>query len=99
MGDAFASGNWHVKDGKEDEFIDRWHEFLGWTQETHPALIAASLIRDLSDPGHFLSYAEWSDEDARRSWKETEGFAERFGACRALCDDFYGSDYVRAVAI
>ncbi len=28
MADQYASGNWHVKAGKEKEFVERWTEFL-----------------------------------------------------------------------
>ncbi len=99
MAEYYASGNWHVKEGEEQEFVERWTGFLQWTRKDHPALEAASLIRDQGDPRHFLSFASWEDPEARAAWKQSPEFAERFGACRELCDDFYGSDYERAVVI
>jgi hypothetical protein len=33
---SYASGNWRVTEGKEDEFIARWTEFLGWHERTCP---------------------------------------------------------------
>jgi heme-degrading monooxygenase HmoA len=99
MADSFASGNWHVVQGKEEEFIERWTEFLQWTRSTQPALIGAGLIRDEGDPNHFVSFAQWADAPARNAWKNSEGFMERFSACRALCDDFKGSDYERIVTV
>ena len=99
MAEHYASGNWHVQEGKEDEFITRWTEFLEWTRKDHPALESARLIRDAGDLRHFISFAMWKDPDARAAWKESSGFAQRMGACRQLCDEFYGSDYESAVVI
>jgi heme-degrading monooxygenase HmoA len=99
MAEPFASGNWHVMEGKEQDFVKAWTEFLSWTRETHPALEEASLIRDDDDPGHFLSIAKWQDSSARDAWKQSAGFAERFGACRALCDEFSGTNYDRLVHV
>jgi heme-degrading monooxygenase HmoA len=89
----FASGSWHVAPGKADEFITRWEELLRWTRATQPGLVRAALVCDDRDTNHFVSFAEWDDSPARAGWKNDPGFMERFGACRALCDDFYGSDY------
>jgi heme-degrading monooxygenase HmoA len=98
-GTPYASGNWHVTGGKEEEFIERWKEFLGWTRKNHTGLIEASLIRDVSDPSHFVSFACWSDEASRDGWRDDPEFGSHFAACRSLCDDFYGNDYTRTVAI
>jgi quinol monooxygenase YgiN len=99
MAKHFVSGNWHVTNGKEKEFLERWTEFLGWTRATHPSLVSASLIRDEADPGHFVSFAEWDDIAARDAWKNDPGFMERFGSCRALCEGFHGSNYQRLAAV
>lgn len=99
MGEPFASGNWHVKEGKEQEFVERWREWLEWTRETHPALKYANLIQDESDPGHFISFAHWEDADSRNAWKQSDEFAQKFGAVRSLCEDFFGGDFERAVGV
>jgi heme-degrading monooxygenase HmoA len=97
--EPFASGSWYVMQGKENEFVDRWTEFLTWTRKTQPALVEASLIRDEHDARHFISFARWQDAGARNAWKESPEFMERFTACRSLCEDFQASDYGRLVAI
>jgi heme-degrading monooxygenase HmoA len=71
----------------------RWEEFLTWSRETVPGLHRAHLLRDAQDPGRFLSYSRWQDDAARDAWRSHPGFAERFRACRALCDDFSSGDY------
>lgn len=95
----FASGNWRVKAGSEDEFIARWTEFLEWTRSNAPGFVTASLIRQNQDPRHFVSFAEWEDTASRDKWRSLPEFAEKLGACRALCDEFQGLDYSRAVHV
>jgi heme-degrading monooxygenase HmoA len=99
MAEHYASGNWHVKAGNEDDFVARWTEFLRWTREAHPGLADANLIRDRKDGLHFVSFVDWQDPAARDAWKQSAGFMERFTACRELCEDFYGGDYDRVVSV
>ena len=99
MGKAFASGTWHVAEGKEMEFVDRWTELLEWTNSTQPDLTVMRLLRDEKDPSHFVSIAEWPESSPRDAWKNVPEFMDFFSACRKLCDDFYGSDYEVAVSI
>lgn len=98
-GQAYASGNWLVTEGKEDQSVERWTAFLGWTRSNAPGPIHARLIRDLADPRHFVSFALWEDAATRGAWKTTDGFAEHLGACRALCEEFSGADFDLAVEV
>jgi len=99
MTENYASGTWYVKQGKEDEFVQRWTEFITWSRSTHPEMLTASLLRKGELPRHYLSISEWSDPAARMSWKQTPEFKERFGACAALCENANGSVYDRVVTI
>ncbi len=96
MENDFASGNWVVRAGCEDEFVARWTEFLQWTRAAAPGLHSVHLIRDLEDSRHFVSVASWDSADAMQRWRSVPEFAERLAACRALCDDFRGSSYTLA---
>jgi quinol monooxygenase YgiN len=89
----YASGNWIVGRGREKEFIERWTEFLVWTRASSAGLRSAHLIRDLEDPRHFISFADWESGEAMQSWRSLPDFARMLGTCRALCDDFRGSSY------
>jgi heme-degrading monooxygenase HmoA len=95
----WASGNWQVSDGKAEEFIDRWRAFLTWTRDENEGFLGARLIRELANPNHFVSFAAWQDVDAMRAWQGQPEFAERFVACRALCDDMHSGGYELAVDI
>jgi heme-degrading monooxygenase HmoA len=99
MAEHYASGNWHVTKGREDEFIELWNDFLQDARKNTPGLVRAYLIRETADGSHFVSVSEWDDPEARAAWKQTPGFAKGQGACRALCDDFYGADYLLTVGV
>ena len=99
MHDQYASGNWMVTQRREDEFVKRWTEFLEWTRASFPALRAAQLIRDEDDSRHFISWAGWESADAMQAWRSRPEFADKLGACRALCDDFRGSSYTLAANV
>lgn len=99
MTDYYASGTWQVTPGREEQFVQRWTEFLTWSRDTFPSLVEAHLLRDSSVPDHFVSFAAWSEPADRAAWKQSDGFAERFMACRALCDTMSGSDYEHLVAV
>ena len=95
----YASGDWVVAEGKEEEFLQRWTEFLQWTKAEAPGLIEAHLLRDEEDPRHFLSLSEWSDEGTRDAWRSNAGFRQRLDAARNLCDGFTNSDYELATEV
>src|SRR6266508_5283917 len=94
VGDHYASGDWVVTAGSEAEFLARWREFLGWTRAAAPGLQWARLIQDADNPRHFISFASWESLEALRSWRSLPEFASKLGACRALCDDFRGGNYL-----
>lgn len=98
-GEHYASGNWLVAAGNEDEFLARWRAFLEWTRDSVPGFQTAMLIQDTDNPRHFISLAHWDSAEQRAAWKTNAGFREKMGACRALCDDMSGSDYTEAVSI
>src|SRR5262245_43121249 len=95
----FASGDWVVAEGKQDEFLQRWTEFLQWTKAEAPGFIEAQLLRDAQDPRHFVSLSEWSDDAGRTSWRTHDDFRSHLEAARSLCDEFSNSDYELATEV
>jgi heme-degrading monooxygenase HmoA len=95
----YASGDWVVAEGKEDEFLRRWTEFLEWTKAGAAGFIEAHLLRDAENARHFLSFSEWSDEASRASWRANDDFQSRFEAARSLCDSFSTYDYELATEV
>jgi heme-degrading monooxygenase HmoA len=94
MHEHYASGNWIVTPGRDSEFVQRWTEFLEWTRASASEFGSAVLIRDAEDRNHFISFASWESVEALRSWRSQPEFAAKLGACRALCDDFRGGNYL-----
>jgi heme-degrading monooxygenase HmoA len=88
MTKLYTSGDWHVKDGSGQAFIEAWQELAGWTAANIPGCTFAKLLRDESDPDHFLSFSPWRDEDAVTAWREHPGFQERVGHLRGFLDSF-----------
>jgi len=99
MSDQYASGNWVVNRGRENEFIERWTEFLEWTRASARGLRSAQLIQDADDRRHFISFASWESLEAMTIWRSLPDFTTRLGACRALCEDFRGSSYTVAATV
>ena len=95
----FASGDWVVAEGKEDEFLQRWTEFLQWTKAEAPGFIEAHLLQDAENPRHFVSLSEWSDGSARTNWRTKEDFRSHLDAARSVCDEFSNSDYGLATEV
>jgi heme-degrading monooxygenase HmoA len=99
MAESYASGNWHVSEGSEEEFIQRWREFLEWTRDNADGFHEASLIRDDGDPRHFVSFARWDSAEAQAAWRSLPEFPQKMGACRHLCEEMTGGPYERVVAV
>ncbi|WP_037681433.1 antibiotic biosynthesis monooxygenase [Streptomyces griseus] len=96
---TWSSGNWHVKAGQGEDFVERWQEFLTWTKENNDGFLGARLIRNLGSPQSFVSFAAWQDLDSMRAWQSSPEFTERLAACRALCEDMQSGGYELACAV
>jgi heme-degrading monooxygenase HmoA len=97
--DSFASGSWHVSEGKEDAFVTRWLEFIEWTRDNADGFRGANLLRSVKDPRRFVSVAHWDDEAAQARWRSTPGFLDKLGACRELCDDAQTGRFRRVASV
>ena len=96
---SWASGHWQVKEGKAEEFIQQWKEWLTRSSENIAGFHHARLMRSVNNPQHFTSISEWDDVASRDAWKTSPGFQEGFAATKALCDEFVGGDYDQVVAV
>ena len=92
-GDPYASGNWRVKEGSEQEFIARWQAWLSTSTATVKGFGSARLLQDTGDPRHFASFSAWEDDGSRDSWKTSSEFASGLASCRELCEDVHVADY------
>jgi quinol monooxygenase YgiN len=92
----FTSGNWLVRSGSEDEFIQRWTALTEWSLNEAAGAHFFYLIQDAGDPRHFLSFGALDDSESVRAWRQQPRFSELLGACRELCDEFEAHDYTLA---
>jgi heme-degrading monooxygenase HmoA len=98
VGQPCTAGSWHVHAGREKEFIAAWTDFTTWSLEQMPGAESFVLIRHRAEPQRFLSFGAWSDTGVVEAWRNSDGFREHLGRCRALCEQFEGHDYEVAAA-
>ena len=93
----YTSGNWHVRPGSEDEFVKRWTDFIDQTRDKSPGQFI--LIRDVSDPKHFVSVGTWARKEDVDAWMAMPEFKESFAAFGDLCDEYQGGPYTHVTSI
>ena len=98
MASQYVSGEWRVRKGSEEEFVTRWLAFTGWSLQNAPGAGSFVLIRDMDEPGHFVSFGTWADLESVSAWRSMPEFAVLLGRCRALCEEFRAGDYALAAS-
>lgn len=88
MTKLYTSGDWHVKEGSDQAFIEAWRALADWTVENIPGCTWAKLLRDESDANHFVSFSPWRDEEAVAAWREHPQFQEHVAKLQQLLDSF-----------
>ena len=78
--------------------LTEWVKHLG-DEDPVRRLDAVKSLGDSNDPDHFGSFASWRDAESMNTWKQRPEFAERFGDCRALCEETQDGNFetVRAI--
>jgi heme-degrading monooxygenase HmoA len=91
MGEVYSSGTWKAKDGQEKEFEEAWTAFARWLNGM-PGAGTARLTKDLSEPGRYLSFADWESVDQMQAWKSDPAFGEHMGPVQAHVAEFTPSE-------
>ena len=99
LGDTYTSGDWLVKEGNEQLFIDQWTAVAEWCLAHSRGARFFRLIRDRSNLRHFISFGEWDDFESAGVARSYPRFLELFRGCQGLCEGFAGSDYTVALAV
>jgi heme-degrading monooxygenase HmoA len=89
----FTSGDWVVKQGSEQEFIERWSDFAQWAKGNASGAGSFWLIQEKEEPSHFISFGSWADDDSVQSWRSGPEFPTRLGHVREVCDQFVAKDF------
>jgi heme-degrading monooxygenase HmoA len=91
MSVVYTSGSWQPSPGSEDAFVQAWSEFAAWASG-QPGAGRLNLVRDLSEPGQFMSFGEWESIDAVRGWKTSPEFRERMAQVLQHVAEFLPSE-------
>ena len=77
-GQSYSSGEWSVRAGSEEQFVERWTTFTEWSLDNAPGAVSFVLVRSTEVPSKFLSESVMSCCVLLRS-----NFPENFhgGAC------------------
>ena len=85
---SYSSGEWEVRAGSEEEFVQRWTTFIEWSLENAPGAGSFVLVRSTEDPTKFLSLGSWESQEAQQAWREMPRHQELLEQCLQLCEEF-----------
>jgi quinol monooxygenase YgiN len=94
----YTSGDWHVKAENLEAFLESWTA-LAESSMGRGGGLGFTLIRDVADPLHFVSFGRWRDSSALTMSRSRETFVELFKRCQSLCDRYRGADFRLEVAV
>ena len=98
-GHSYSSGEWLVRAGSEEEFIETWTTFIEWSLDNAEGAESFVLVRSMEEPRKLLSLGAWESQQAQEAWRETPQMQVLLGqCCRALCDDFDTHRYTLAAS-
>ena len=95
---SYSSGQWSVRGGSEEEFIERWNTFIEWSLDNAEGAESFVLVRSTEEPRKFLSLGAWESQQAQEAWREMPRMQELLGQCRALCEEFEAHAYTLAAS-
>ena len=98
-GHSYSSGEWLVRRGSEDEFIEAWTSFIEWSLDNAPGAVSFVLVRSTEEPRKFLSLGAWENQEAQEAWRDMPRMQVMLGHCRALCDEFDTYRYTSAASL
>jgi heme-degrading monooxygenase HmoA len=87
MSTVYSTGNWTPSPGREEAFVEAWEQFAAWASQV-PGAGRLQLARDLNEEGRYISFGDWTIEDAVRRWKSSAEFKERLAQVVQHVSDF-----------
>lgn len=83
----YTHTTWHVKPGREDDFVERWSEWIDWSRAAG-LREDALLLRDVDAPRTFVSFGRWESVDVVRGWRAEPGYQQRVERLHEVVDGF-----------
>lgn len=92
MTEIYSVGRWTVKAGREEEFVAAWRAMGDATVAEFPAA-HGRLLRDVDNPGRFVSFGPWESREAIDAWRASASFTEGVARIRELVEAFEPGTY------
>jgi heme-degrading monooxygenase HmoA len=87
MSEIYTTGSWKPNPGSEEAFVEPWKTFAGWASGMS-GVGTLRLVRDLHEPGLFVSFGAWESIDHAKAWKGSPEFQERMAQVLQHVDHF-----------
>ena len=87
MSKIYTTGSWRPNQTSEQAFVEAWTEFAIWASSM-PGAGKLRLVRDLHEPGRFVSFGDWESLDEVRAWKSSPEFRERMAQVLQHVEEF-----------
>jgi quinol monooxygenase YgiN len=86
--ETYVGADWLIHEGREEEFVQAWTEFVEWSLEEDAGAVGGMLLRDGADPRRFLSIGPWTNAGAAQSFFRNPDIQERSAPFRELAESF-----------
>ena len=83
----YTQTEWIVKEGRADDFVERWHELARWSG-LQGLSGPARLFRDHDDPRRFVSFGPWESLEKVQRWRSLPGYDERIARLVEVLERF-----------
>jgi heme-degrading monooxygenase HmoA len=87
MQTTYTHTTWHVQPGREEEFVERWRQWVDWSRRAGFEA-QALLLSDLESPQTFVSFGPWESATAVRNWRALPGYEERVARLSEVVESF-----------
>ncbi len=87
MNGYFSAGDWTLKEGHaEGDFVTAWLGSVDMDPPIDGLRVRPRLLRDMTRPGSFRSFAEWESREAIERFRTRPDFAGAMAAIREHAD-------------
>ena len=87
MAAIYTHGMWHVKEGREEEFVAAWQAFAQMGMDIAGAQ-GVRLIQDLDRKNIFFSFGGWDTVEKVQAFREDQAFQAAVDKMSEMLDRF-----------
>jgi heme-degrading monooxygenase HmoA len=85
---VYTYADWLIREGREDEFVRIWTEFVDWSSGETVAALGGMLLQDAAEPRRFISIGPWATAEAAYDWFRRPDLEERANTLREVAERF-----------